>query len=221
MPERYDALLKQIATDPSCLRQVMAVLDQEETPDDRLLDTILGIPIFEYHIEPRSNESEREFRDHYGNEQFVYAGTPYNYIRDTLRCLNPQPADVVYDLGSGYGRFPLYGALTSPAQFVGVEIIPGRSRIAQAAKDRYSIGNARFVEGNVLDTDISDGTMFYLYQPFAPQTYQKVRETLYSISQRRKITVAFISDDDITPQFPWLRQTHSKGFLIKTYESNI
>ena len=66
-----------------------------------------------------------------------------------------------YDLGSGRGRAVLYAALSGPFdQSVGIEILPERISLAQAAltKLKQSIPNVgskiRFIEGSFLNTGI-------------------------------------------------------------------
>ena len=72
-----------------------------------------------------------------------------------------------YDLGSGSGRGVLAAALLEPAlrRAVGVELAESRDRIAREAESylpTYARNTALFLNGNLLDLDISDADLVYV-----------------------------------------------------------
>lgn len=84
--------------------------------DDSAVNKILMID----NSEPAKNYMEqasswKDLRKKFGREQFYYSGTHYELIRRVIRIIKPKANDVVYDLGCGYGRFVLYGALVKGA----------------------------------------------------------------------------------------------------------
>jgi hypothetical protein len=115
--------------------------------------------------------------------------TPYATIGVALRHLNVTPDDVVYDLGSGYGRFILYGGIVTEAQYKGIEMLPERVEVCREAIARLQLSNVTITEGNVLGQDYSDGSVFYMYYPFSPQTFRGVVAGLKKIAAQKKITV--------------------------------
>jgi SAM-dependent methyltransferase len=154
------------------------------------LEGVLSDRLFkEFEQQDLSIDTKRLFQK-FGFEQFNYEPTPYFYVRDFVRHLNPKPWQIVYDLGSGYGRVVLYGAMNSPAFFKGVEIVPERVRSADLIRQRLGIQNAEFYAGNVLDFDLSDGDTFFLFNPFSTDTLARVGKKLCKIAACKKIKIA-------------------------------
>jgi SAM-dependent methyltransferase len=198
--------LKQfIANHPEKIRNVFTSFHASHEPlNDHCLDSLLG-------IQSDSTETtiNRQDLDHfYGIEQYKYEGTPYEFIRWFLHVLDPSNKDIVYDLGSGYGRVPLYGALTTQATYKGIEIVPERIAEARAIKRRFAINNVEFLQGNVIDFDYSDGTIFFFFNPFIESTLKLVIESLQKTARKRRIII--VSWNGLTTdQFcflPWLHQ---------------
>lgn len=148
----------------------------------RMIDWLLGIQEVGENLELPLQK--------YGNEQYEHQGTPYEFIADFLHALNPGPEDVLYDLGSGYGRIPLYAALTTGCgKCKGIEIVSERVDVSQNAARSLLLPNTEFIQGNVLDCDFSDGTIFFLFNPFTWQTLEKVGEKFKKIACKKKIKI--------------------------------
>jgi len=172
--------------------------------DDCSLDKILG-------IESKRHERKidlKKITQLFGIEQYKYEGTPYNYIRYFLNLLKPGTNDTIYDLGCGYGRVVLYGALSCPSKFKGIEIIPERVMVANQIKMHFSIGNARFKQGNVLDFSYADGNIFFLFNPFQEETLAAVGNRLQKISMKKSLKIVTWggSSNDFFSQQNWLKE---------------
>lgn len=152
---------------------------------DATLDRLLGIA--PYASEQRVNE--QRLVEHFGNEQYTYEGTPYAFLRLFLYTIQPTQRDVVYDLGCGYGRMVFYGALTTPARYTGIEIVPQRVAEAQFVIHRLNLKNATVVEGNVLEVGYRDGTVFFLFNPFTEGTLRQVIRELHDIAHDHPISI--------------------------------
>jgi len=175
---------------------------------DRVFDRLLGISWQE--IEQKIDAAI--LFDSYGDEQYFYEGTPYDYIRYFLRVIRPKAGEVIYDLGAGYGRVVLYGAITSSAQFRGIEIVPDRIQKAQKAIKRFGIRNAEIIAGNALDLDYSDGDIFFLFNPFRKDTLEKIGAKLKEMAAKkdfRLVTWGGNSNDFFESQ-NWLKKTAEK-----------
>ncbi|HOX40563.1 MAG TPA: methyltransferase domain-containing protein [bacterium] len=174
-----------------------------EKSQDREIDKILG---FDRKAEGKVNffSLARAF----GSEQFIYEATPYDSIRQFIEVMDPKSHDIVYDLGAGYGRVVLFGALLSPAIFVGIEIVPERVRLAERIRRHLEIENAYFKVGNVLSHDFSDGTIFFLFNPFVQETLEAVGERLRKIAKRKQIKIATWggSSNDYFSRQNWLSE---------------
>lgn len=198
---------------PDLLRFTFTRLNRGQFPDPRI-DELLGIP------EGDNRAWERELEERYGGERTYYEGTPYERIREILHALKLKAGDVVYDLGCGYGRFIFYGALTTEAQFRGIELVPERVQAARAVKERFAVGNVEIIEGHVASQDFSDGNIFYMFNPFSRETLWQILERLQAISERKPITIVSHYMGNSLDGLPWLRRINQAAHpLLKFYQS--
>lgn len=191
MSEFYQPLREALALEPKNLREMLGAIDTSHGKiDECFVDSVLGIPRFPG--QGREFPDSNSARASHGFFEFVYEGTPYNVIRDILHTVRPTKDDTVYDIGSGYGRFCLYGALTSEATFKGIEAIEKRHEKAVEIKDNFKIPNVDFINENVLEAGISDGTIFYLFNPFYPdigRTQTAFEAMLRQVAKDHPVTV--------------------------------
>lgn len=169
--------------------EIHTLLSQLHSSDDKInseaIDDLLGIV-------PQNVERDVDIRgleQKYGQEQYPYQGTPYEFIRTFIKDLNLSPDDVLYDLGCGYGRIPLYGAMTTEAQYRGIEIVPERVVEATAIKDKFALDNVEFRQGNVLEQNYADGSVFFLFNPFTRETLEQVGGRLEELAKTKKIRI--------------------------------
>jgi hypothetical protein len=155
--------------------------------DEAELDRVLG-------LEPQAWRSEAEEDTHlarrYPGESTVAVPTPYPLCRGLFQALAPTDEDVFVDLGCGAGRVVLYGAITTPATFRGVELVEERAAMARHAAERLGLERVTIVCGDARDEDLALGTMFYAFRPFSVETDEEVRLVLHAQARRRTITVA-------------------------------
>lgn len=176
------------------------------TLSDCELDHILG-------LSPQRTEARLDLLDllaRYGNEQFAGDGLGYQDIRAIIKSLKPRQSEVVYDLGSGYGRFIVYGAIVSGATFRGVEIVRERAVIAEQARKSLKLENADIIVGNAINVDLSDGDIFYLFNPFFTRTLRLISEKIRirAMSQPVRIAALYHVAAFFRTQ-NWLRETTS------------
>ncbi len=141
--------------------------------------------------------------------------TNYSVIRRIYRDLFLQESDVVYDLGSGFGRILLYGGCLFPkTRFKGVEIVKERAKESERISKNLGLTNVEIVADDVLNVDLSKGTVFYFFNPF-PAIMDKVLSRLQKISVKKKITIVTTgrTSKDLMGR-PWLK-------LKKTYDRNL
>lgn len=143
-------------------------------------------------IVQRANDRnmERVYKIFYGDEQFTHEPTPYSYIEDFVDFLKPKNGDVIYDLGSGYGRFAIYCALVTKATIKGIELIPERSLSSRLSARELKLKNVNFYCANAIDFDFSDGDIFFLFNPFNENTLSKIGDKLEMIARHKQITIA-------------------------------
>jgi protein-L-isoaspartate O-methyltransferase len=90
--------------------------------------------------------------------------TPADVVDRMLRLARVEPADIVYDLGSGDGRIVIAAARSFGARGVGIDIDP--ALVAQATANARAAGVADRVTFRVEDAmtaNVSDATVVTLY----------------------------------------------------------
>jgi len=221
LQETEQALDDRTREHPEEIRNLLAQLHgSDDQMDSVAIDDLIG-------IKPEQVERDVDMRgleQQYGHEQFTYQGTSYELIRQFLKELNLTDQDVLYDLGCGYGRIPLYGAMTTPGKYRGIEIVPERVVEANTVKDKLKLDNVDFRQGNVLEQDYSDGSVFFLFNPFAIETLEKAGEQLEQLAKTKKIRVVSVGPS--TSYFnsqQWLRPVDSgskeRPWGLTIYES--
>jgi SAM-dependent methyltransferase len=115
------------------------------------------------------------------NDGGPFVPTPWPIVDEMLKLAEIRPTDVVYDLGSGDGRFVIAAAKRHGARGVGIELngdLVVYSR-AQAELDGLA-DRVRFVEGDVLKADFRDATVvtMYLLPRLVVQLVPKLRSEL-------------------------------------------
>jgi SAM-dependent methyltransferase len=93
-----------------------------------------------------------------------YEPTPPEVVEAMLRLANVKAGDVVYDLGCGDGRIVITAAREFAARGVCVDIDP--QRIAESRENARAAGvtdHIRFLNQDLLETDVSDATVVMLF----------------------------------------------------------
>lgn len=168
------------------------------------IDALLGIDTSEryWEDEDRLNELFQQC----GPEQFFNKSTPYPLIREFLRELQLSSEDVAYDLGSGHGRVPIYGGLVTSARYCGIEIVPERVVRCQGIVENLQLERVSFQQGNVQDADLSDGTVFFMFDPFTVDTLNVVCDRLRALACEKDLTVvSYGSTNSFFLGEEWLR----------------
>ncbi len=90
--------------------------------------------------------------------------TPKSKVRKMLEFAEVQPADIVYDLGSGDGRIIIMAAKEFGAQSVGIEADPIRQRWSKLMIRRHKLREkVNVLRGNFFNFNIGDATVVTLY----------------------------------------------------------
>lgn len=126
-----------------------------------------------------------ELEGHY-NDAWEYEPCDYPFLIRCLNVLELRPNDVVYELGCGLGRTLCLLARRRIARCVGIELSPELAAGAEA--NLRSLRGARSpAEVRIADAafaDYTDGTVFYLFNPFGDDT---LRAVLERIDQSREV----------------------------------
>jgi len=121
-------------------------------------------------------------------ENLVYGETPLLTVKELLGSLEINKDDIFFDQGCARGLACFYAGMLFGNPCHGIDIIPQFIRKAQAIQKSLHLKNIHFREGNVLDADLSDGTIFYIAgTTFDDDTLKELGKKLDSLPGRRRI----------------------------------
>lgn len=207
---------------PGIIRDLITKMQNSEEPiNDQDLDDLFRIKT----EEAERNTNYAQLSEQHPNEELWQGGfrwTPYEVVRTMVKKLNMDDSDVLYDLGSGFGRVPIYTSLATYAQCKGIEIVPQRVAESIAVKNKLGVNNLEFIQGNVLEQDYSDGTVFFLFNPFSPQTLEEVNKKLRQLAETKKIRVVSLGPStSFFNKQDWLKTIEPKDqpWCLTIYES--
>lgn len=107
-----------------------------------------------------------------------YQPTPTRIILKLIDELHPTSADTFYDLGSGLGHVPILVNLLAGIQTRGIEIDPSYVSYSLERMKKLQLRGVEFINADVREVDLSDGTIFYLYTPFQGEVLREALEKL-------------------------------------------
>jgi len=160
----------------------------------RLFATLLAAVAFT--LPGAATAQDKEFTPQVGQEgkDVIWVPTPQALVERMLDMAKLTPKDIHYDLGSGDGRTVITAAKRG-AQAVGVEFNPDMVALSEraAAKEGVS-GQAKFINGDIFQTDFSHATVLTLY--LLPSLNLKLRPTILKMKPgTRVVSHAFSMDD--------------------------
>jgi tRNA A58 N-methylase Trm61 len=136
----------------------------------------------------------------------AYQPTPARHIFDLIGRAGLTERDFLIDLGSGLGQVALMASICSRAECTGIELEPSYVDCARKSARSLNLNNVRFIQGDARATDLSEGTVFYLYTPFTGTILQDVLNSLREESVRREIRICtFGPCTRVVAEEQWLR----------------
>lgn len=175
--------------------------------DDAATDAALGLRVEA--VEAGLNTLS--LLDRYGVQRFDQGDLSYEAVRAFYRALGPalrrDPALRLLDLGSGYGRFGLYGALRHSVTLHGIELVAERAAEAARAARALGLESLSFEAGDLLTTVWPPADVYLMMNAVLPDLLAPVLARLESEARRRRIVVASVSTSNRGfAQAPWLRE---------------
>ena len=120
-------------------------------------------------------------------EMVYYQQTPARIILELVEKAHLTEKDIFYDVGSGLGQVPILVHLLTGATAKGVEFEPAYSDYARESAVDLNLSGVEFINTDARIADFSDGTVFFMYTPFAGRLLQAVLDKLLAESQQRVI----------------------------------
>lgn len=147
---------------------------------------------------------------HLNSEMVAYQPTPARHIFDFIRQTPLTEHDTLIDLGSGLGHVTLLASICSRASCTGIELEPSYIECARNCARSLNLNNARFIQADARDADLSRATAFYLYTPFTGAILREVLDALRHQALTRQFRICTFGP--CTPpvaEEPWLSVTGS------------
>jgi hypothetical protein len=142
---------------------------------------------------------DKEYVPSVGQEgkDVIWVPTPQALVERMLDMAKITVSDIHYDLGSGDGRTVITAAKRG-VQAVGVEYNPDMVALSEraAAKEGVS-GKAKFIRGDIFETDFSHATVVTLY--LLPSLNLKLRPTILKMKPGTRVVSHAFSMDDWQP----------------------
>ena len=140
-----------------------------------------------------------EFTPQVGQEgkDVIWVPTPQALVEKMLDMAKLTAQDIHYDLGSGDGRTVITAAKRG-AQAVGVEYNPDMVALSERAAAKEGVSaKAKFINGDIFQTDFSHATVVTLY--LLPSLNVKLRPTILKMKPGTRVVSHAFSMDDWQP----------------------
>jgi SAM-dependent methyltransferase len=146
---------------------------------------------------PQPPQEPDEPRQGQPGKDVIWMPTPEALVERMLTMAQVGPRDVVYDLGSGDGRMVIAAARRG-ARAVGVEFNPELVAFSERRARAQGVArHARFVQGDIFETDFSEATVVTLY--LLSTLNMRLRPTLLRMRPGTRVVSHAFSMDDWAP----------------------
>jgi len=142
---------------------------------------------------------DTEYKPSVGQEgkDVIWVPTPQALVERMLEMAKLTPTDIHFDLGSGDGR-TVIAAAKRGAQAVGVEFNPDMVALSERAAAKEGVSaKAKFINGDIFQTDFSHATVVTLY--LLPSLNLKLRPTILRMKPGTRVVSHAFSMDDWQP----------------------
>ena len=143
---------------------------------------------------------------HLPAEMVFYQPTPARHIFDLIDRIALTERDLLIDLGSGLGHVPLLFSICTGARCIGIELEAAYVDCARDSAQALNLNNVTFIQRDVRESDLSGGTVFYLYTPFTGTVLRAVLNSLRQEALSREIRICtFGPCTRIVAEEQWLK----------------
>ena len=142
----------------------------------------------------------REFKPVVGQEgkDVIWVPTPQSLVERMLEMAKTTPQDYVVDLGSGDGRTVITAAKKYGVNALGVEFNPDMVELSRRNAEQEGVADrAKFIQGDIFQTDFSSATVLTLY--LLPALNVKLRPTILRMKPGTRVVSHAFSMDDWQP----------------------
>lgn len=121
-----------------------------------------------------------------------FCSTPWSVVREILELAEVGPTDVLYDLGSGDGRIPIFAAQEFGCRAVGIEHDRELFKYSTRRVLELNLQNqVSFMRGNFFEADLRPATVVVLYLLSAVNGHLRARLASQLRAGSRVVAVDF------------------------------
>ena len=146
-----------------------------------------------------AGDAAKEYTPQVGQEgkDVIWVPTPQALVDRMLDMAKLTTSDIHYDLGSGDGRTVITAAKRG-VQAYGVEYNPDMVKLSERAAAKEGVSDkAKFIHGDIFQTDFSAATVLTLY--LLPSLNVKLRPTILRMAPGTRVVSHAFSMDDWQP----------------------
>jgi predicted amidohydrolase len=134
-----------------------------------------------------------------------YQPTPASVVLEFIDQAGFTNQDVFFDLGSGLGHVLALVNLLTGARCVGIEYQPAYAAYANEMFAEFGLKRITVLNADACDADYSQGTAFFLFNPFGGRIFDRVMDKLHAEARTRPITIgSYGSCTEHIAALPWL-----------------
>jgi predicted RNA methylase len=152
-----------------------------------------------------------------------YTPTGYAVLPSLLQQLTRD--DVFIDLGCGKGRVVMFlAARRTIRRVIGVEIVPDLAQIAKTNLKKLSLlTRVDIIEADASKVDLSEGTVYFMFNPFGETTLRKVLDNIKKSLQARprKIRILYHVPEcaEVLDKASWLTSNGGRGSSLRVWHN--
>lgn len=117
----------------------------------------------------------------------AYMPTEISVVLYMLKQLNLTKDDVFVDIGTGLARIPILVSLLTAARAVGIECNSDFARAAQRTIKNYNLPRCNVRLEDATQSDFSEGSVFFLFNPFWGKVLDRVIESLKESAKEKAL----------------------------------
>jgi SAM-dependent methyltransferase len=112
-------------------------------------------------------------------DELVYGEIPYFSFEKALELIPIKTTDTFMDLGCGKGKLVFYMNNIFKIKSIGVDLVPMYIKYAASLSKRLKLKNIQFENKNILNCDLSQGTIFLItWTCFSDQSRKSLIEKM-------------------------------------------
>lgn len=148
-----------------------------------------------------SLKASNEYLDPKSGHQTGYGASPLKILEKSLQELPLKKGDTVLDVGSGWGRILMSGALLYPdLNFSGVEYVHERANFLNQAIEKMKVPNAQNKQMDAaeleIETEVKKAKAIFLFNSFSPPALKLFIERTKSVVKKTQQTKYLIAANE-------------------------